>query len=65
MKERFYLIYSFEHKAWWRSNSNGYTPKRDQAGEYTLSEAIEIVTNANLHCGNVPMEAMMPVEDNE
>jgi hypothetical protein len=64
MRERKYLIWSLEHRAWWRANSHGYVKKREQAGEYTLSEAIGIVTSANIRCGDVPMEAMIPSDNN-
>jgi len=42
-----YLVWSNEHRAWWRPNSNGYTGSIDQAGRYTRHEAVRIVDGAN------------------
>lgn len=41
-----YLIWSFEHQAWWRPNSNGYTTDLAQAGRYSQEEAGRIVTQS-------------------
>ena len=40
-------IYSGEWKAWWRKNSSGYTYNKEEAGLYSLSEALD---NSG-HCG--------------
>ena len=40
----FFYIWSFEHNAWWRPYSAGYTDHLDEAGHYTSEEAGEIVT---------------------
>lgn len=37
------LIYSMEHRAWWRPNSHGYTINRAEAGSYSRAEAQAIV----------------------
>lgn len=37
-----YLIWSWEHCAWWRPNRLGYTKEVREAGIYTLAEAAEI-----------------------
>lgn len=47
--ERRYLIWSLEHKGWWRSDHRGYTSYRELAGKYSLAEATEIVDAANRH----------------
>lgn len=41
------LIWSFEHGAWWRPNSWGYTTCRSEAGWYDRAEAEKIVEQAN------------------
>lgn len=33
------LIWSGEHRAWWRSLGRGYTYDRDQAGRWYLADA--------------------------
>lgn len=38
----FVLIWSHEHKLWWRPNKGGYTRKESEAGLYTREEAKEI-----------------------
>jgi hypothetical protein len=35
-----YLIWSNEHRAWWRPNSRGYTVHLEAAGRYTRAEAV-------------------------
>jgi hypothetical protein len=42
-----YLIYSYEHDAWWRPNRMGYTRNIGEAGVYDLSDAARIVAHAN------------------
>lgn len=39
-----YLIWSNEHQAWWRPNSQGYTVHLEAAGRYDSGEAIEIAS---------------------
>lgn len=39
MEER-YLVWSNEHRAWWRPNAQGYTISLEKAGRYTRDEAI-------------------------
>lgn len=41
-----YLIWSNEHRAWWREDSNGYTVHLDAAGRYTRAEALSIASAA-------------------
>jgi hypothetical protein len=42
-----YLIWSFEHRAWWGPRRLGYTTATHRAGMYTAEEANEICNEAN------------------
>jgi hypothetical protein len=46
MSER-YLIWSNEHRAWWKASRHGYTTRTDKAGQFSFEQATEIVTKAN------------------
>ena len=37
-----YLIWSNEHRAWWRPDSKGYTVNMGGAGRYSRQEALRI-----------------------
>ena len=41
-----YLIWSNEHRGWWRAGRCGYTPGLMDAGRYTRDQAIEICGDA-------------------
>lgn len=41
-----YLIWSNEHRAWWRTGHRGYTTNLFEAGHYTREQAIVICRNA-------------------
>jgi len=41
------LIWSGEHRTWWRANGNGYTNRREYAGRYTIGDAFA----RTRHCG--------------
>jgi hypothetical protein len=43
-----YVIWSFEHEAWWAPDRCGYTEFLDQAGRYGDAEAHQIVRDANV-----------------
>lgn len=62
-----WLIWSLEHRAWWRPNRNGYTRWRDTAGRYTYQQALEIVRDANAHIdkSDTPNESMVPLNETE
>lgn len=64
--EQKYLIWSWEHDAWWAPNSNGYVSDRGDAGEYSYEEALKICLNANygFYRGRekMPYEGMVPVK---
>lgn len=61
------LIYSVEHKGFWKSNHRGYTNIRSEAGIYSLEEATKICLNANqyLQKGHLFEESMIPLPDLE
>ena len=40
-----FLIWSWEHRAWWAPNHRGYTVNVDEAGRYTVEEAARIVVD--------------------
>lgn len=42
-----YLIWSNEHRAWWRPGRQGYTTSIHEAGSYTRENALEICKGAN------------------
>ena len=42
-----YLIWSFEHRAWWGQGRVGYTTATHRAGIYTAEEANEICNSSN------------------
>jgi hypothetical protein len=58
-----WLIWSHEHKAWWRPNHVGYCHKRSDAGRYTFAEACVIVDSANCYRTHEPNEAMVPATE--
>ena len=37
-----YLVWSNEHRSWWRANSQGYAKSIEEAGVYTREEAVNI-----------------------
>jgi hypothetical protein len=41
-----YVIWSFEHLAWWAPARQGYVDELTAAGRYTAREAGDIVTNS-------------------
>lgn len=41
-----YVIWSFEHKAWWKPARRGYTENLGQAGRYDEAEAGLIVVRS-------------------
>ena len=43
-----YLIWSIEHRAWWRPGRMGYTIWLDAAGVYSRDEAMQIVDDATM-----------------
>lgn len=60
-----YLIWSNEHRAWWRPNRCGYTTYVRNAGRYQRDEAIQIARNARNGwvAGQPPPEIAVPEAD--
>jgi hypothetical protein len=56
-----FLIWSFEHDAWWGPGERGYPTDIRKAGHYSLERAVEICTKANLTGLN---EAVVPLPPN-
>lgn len=56
-----YVIWSFEHDAWWKPGRSGYTQDLYQAGLYTAEDAARIVEDANrfIEPGEKPNEEFM------
>jgi hypothetical protein len=54
---RRYLIWSWEHHAWWRAERQGYTRNITDTGTYTLQEAGEITV------GHIPPGEEIAVDD--
>lgn len=42
-----YLIWSNEHRMWWRANHRGYTGSIEEAGRYPHVDATQIVVRAS------------------
>jgi len=65
MAKRYYLIWSDEHKAWWKPNKAGYTYYMREAGRYTERQATNICEQAMVGwCGvGHPPETMFPVKE--
>jgi hypothetical protein len=55
-----YVIWSFEHDAWWAPGRRGYTRELEEAGHYAGTEAADIVAEANLVQTN---EQVMRLDD--
>lgn len=59
MRDSLFLIWSWEHLAWWAPAQQGYTDKLAKAGRYSWEEAAEITV------GHIPAGeevAMLEVE---
>lgn len=61
---RGWLIWSQEHRGWWKPGELGYTPDITHAGRYPLDQAVRICRAANIHlsaAGAIPEESLVPV----
>jgi hypothetical protein len=59
-----WLIWSVEHRAWWKSNSYGYTESREEAGRYDYDTACQIVKDSNYYSKDEPYDTMVPEVNN-
>jgi hypothetical protein len=58
-----WLIWSNEHRAWWKPDGYGYTTLTQRAGFYTKTDAERIVAQANIVPRNPPNEVMVLAPD--
>lgn len=61
MDDDIYLIWSNEHRAWWRAEEGGYTPRLSEAGRYTRRDALRICTDAAPRAGLIGALSELPV----
>lgn len=59
--EEEYLVWSNEHRAWWRPRAAGYTIHMESAGRYTRDEAIR--HSLARDDGNIPPEIPVRLAD--
>jgi hypothetical protein len=59
-----YLVWSFEHRAWWRGMCSGYTRDVVEAGRYSLEQARDICITANQYLPeDKPNEVLVPEDE--
>ena len=63
MTTELYLIWSNEHRAWWRPNSRGYTAHLEKAGRYSRNDALALCRTRD----QVPGEPMpeLPIRESD
>lgn len=54
--ERVWLIWSHEHKAWWRADGWGYVRRSNRAGRFTYDEAFKMCQQANRYSKHLEEE---------
>lgn len=55
----FYLLWSNKHEMWWRPDSRGYSPNVEDAGRYTVTEAIDRVVQSANHGDRTKVTCMV------
>lgn len=60
-----YLIWSNEHRAWWRASARGYTAGIMAAGRYTRRQALDICRQAIPQAMHVGAAAEIPVRERD
>lgn len=58
-----YLIWSNEHRAWWRPNNAGYTKQLEAAGRYSREDAIRQSAFGRDGWGSREIPAEIPVRE--
>ena len=58
-----YLIWSNEHRAWWRPKAQGYTDSHERAGRYTREEAVAHSRVRDQHSGEPLPE--LPIREDD
>lgn len=61
MKDEWYLIWSNEHRGWWRAGSHGYTRNLNEAGTYNRETALTICRDAIPTATHIDMISELPV----
>jgi hypothetical protein len=58
-----YLIWSNEHRAWWRPGRAGYTTKLEAAGRYSREEALRTCALGRDGWGSMETPSEIPVSE--
>jgi hypothetical protein len=56
-----YLVWSNEHRGWWRAGNHGYSTSLPKAGRYPRQEAIDICRRALPTAMHIGMISEIPV----
>jgi hypothetical protein len=56
-----YLVWSNEHRGWWRPGGWGYTPGLKQAGRFSRAQAIDICKRALPTAMHIHLISEIPV----
>jgi len=56
----YFLIWSFEHDAWWAPDWDGYTKDVNKAGKYLYASCIKILNGGNMEKNKIN-EAIVPL----
>ena len=60
-----YLIWSNEHRMWWKPARRGYTEGLALAGRYTREEALQICKDALPTAGHLGVISEIPVREED
>lgn len=59
--EDVYLIWSNEHRGWWKAGAHGYSPHFNMAGHYTREAALRMCRDAIPTAMHLGMVSEIPV----